>query len=283
MKILVTGATGFIGQHVVSQLIFRGHSVVAIGRDEDIACSFEWYKQVEFICFDISSVHNNLIERLTQCDATIHLAWNGLPNYEELFHFEKNLFADYFFLKSLIKNGMKHLLVTGTCFEYGMKNGCLSENTPTEPSNPYALAKDTLHKFLVNMQQKEFFSLQWARLFYIYGEGQGANSLLSQLDRAIDNGDLSFNMSKGDQLRDYLHVEEVARRLVLLLENPNYNGVTNICSGEPISIKQLVEEHIKKRGVQMQLNLGFYPYSDFESKNFWGKSSTFDKNGKLIL
>ena len=97
MKILVTGATGFIGQYVVSQLISRGHLVVAIARDEDKAHSFKWYKQVEFICFDIFNFNINLIESLSQCDATIHLAWDGLPNYEEPFHFEKNLFADYFF------------------------------------------------------------------------------------------------------------------------------------------------------------------------------------------
>ncbi len=282
MKVLATGATGFIGQHVISQLILRGHTILAVARDEDKARCFEWYEQVEFICYDINRNNDNFIEQFSQCDATIHMAWPGLPYYDELFHFEKNLFADYLFLKALVEKGMKHLLVTGTCFEYGMKNGCLSEDTPTQPSNSYALAKDTLHKFLVIMQQKELFTLQWARLFYIYGQGQGVNSLLSQLDQAIDNGDPSFNMSGGEQLRDYLPVEEVAQRLVSLLENPAYNGVTNICSGEPISIRRLVEQHIERRGVEMQLNLGFYPYPDFESKAFWGESKIFDANGKLI-
>jgi len=282
MKVLVTGATGFIGQYVIPQLILNGHQVHAVARDKDKARCFDWYKQVEFTSYDITRNNNNLIDQFSECDATIHLAWSGLPNYDELFHFEKNLFADYFFLKALINKGMNHILVTGTCFEYGMKNGCLSESMHTQPVNSYALAKDTLRKFLVAMQKDKIFNLQWARLFYIYGQGQSSSSLISQLDRAIDNGDFSFDMSKGDQLRDYLPVEEVARRLVLLLENPIYNGVTNICSGEPISIRQLVEEHIEKRGVKMQLNLGFYPYSNFESKEFWGKSSIFNKNGKLV-
>lgn len=275
MKVLVTGATGFIGQHVIPQLLECGHTVVAVARDEAKARCFDWFKRVRFITCDIHHLNVNQLEQFGKPDAVIHLAWSGLPNYKELFHFEENLPADYSFLKSLVKSGVGHLLVTGTCFEYGMQSGALSEDMPTMPVNPYELAKDSLHKFLQSLQQQHSFTLQWARLFYMYGQGQSQNSLLAQLDRAVDSGDSVFNMSGGEQLRDYLPVEVVASRLVLLLEHPQYKGVVNICKGEPISVSRLVEQHLAKRGVEIRLNLGYHPYLDYEPMAFWGSSKFF--------
>ena len=77
------------------------------------------------------------------------------------------------------------MLVTGTCFEYGMQSGYLSEKMITNPGNPYALAKDSLRKFLLSLQREVPFTLQWARLFYMYGSGQNPNSILAQLDNAV--------------------------------------------------------------------------------------------------
>ena len=275
MKVLVTGATGFIGQHVIPQLLERGHTVVAVARDEAKAHRFDWFKRVRFIACDIHHPSANPLEQFGQPGAVIHLAWPGLPNYKALFHFEENLPADYCFLKSLVESGIGHLLVTGTCFEYGMQSGALSEDMPTTPANPYALAKDTLRKFLQSLQQQHPFILQWTRLFYMYGQGQNQNSLLAQLDRAIDNNEFIFNMSGGEQLRDYLPVEEVARRLVFLLDHPECDGIVNICSGEPISVRRLVEQHIAKRGGDIRLNLGYHPYPDYEPMAFWGDSNCY--------
>src|SRR5258708_27000821 len=104
----------------------------------------------------------------------------------------------------------------------------------------------------------------------MYGEGQNSKSLLAQLDRAIDNGDPVFNMSAGDQLRDYLPVSEVARCLTLLIEHPAMEGLTNICSGKPVSVRGLVEQHVAARNAHIELNLGHYPYSSFVPLAFWG-------------
>lgn len=270
MKVLVTGATGFVGQHVVPQLLERGYAVTAVARDEAKARNFDWFSSVRFICCDIHQSTATQFEQFGKNEAVIHLAWPGLPNYKAPFHFEDTLPADYRFLKALVESGVNHLLITGTCFEYGMQSGCLAENTPTFPANPYALAKDTLRKFLGELKHQQAFTLQWARLFYMYGQGQNANSLLAQLDRAIDNGEAKFNMSGGEQLRDYLPVNEVAHRLVLLLEHPECDGTVNVCSGAPASVRRLVERHIAIRGAEIQLNLGHYPYPEYEPMAFWG-------------
>ncbi len=273
MKVLVTGATGFIGRHVVAQLLERGHEVIAVARDEAKARNFVWFDRVRFIACDIHGPIDSPAEWFGQPEAVMHLAWPGLPNYEALFHYEKTLPADYHFLKSLVQGGVGHLLVTGTCVEYGMQSGALAEDLPTAPANAYALAKDTLRKELQALQRQHGFTLQWARLFYMQGQGQSRNSLIAQLDRAIDNGEAVFNMSGGEQLRDYLPVDEVASRTVTLLEHPGCNGVVNICSGEPISVRRLVERHLVNRGASIRLNLGHYPYSSDEPMAFWGDAS----------
>src|SRR3546814_1454030 len=115
-------------------------------------------------------------------DALIHLAWPGLPNYQRLFHIEENLPADYRFISTLVRQGLKHVLVTGTCFEYGLQSGALAEDRLTRPANPYGLAKDTLHKFLRSLQQPIPFGYKWARLFYMHGPGQNPNRKSTRLN-----------------------------------------------------------------------------------------------------
>jgi dTDP-6-deoxy-L-talose 4-dehydrogenase (NAD+) len=200
----------------------------------------------------------------------IHLSWQGLPNYKELFHFEKNLPNNYYFLKNMVESGCKKVVVIGTCFEYGMQSGLLKEDLETKPDNPYALAKDTLRKYLEQLQKQVDFNLKWIRLFYIYGKGQNPNSILSQLEVALENGEKVFNMSGGEQLRDYLPVKKVAEYIVKISLQDKINGIINCCSGKSISIRKLVENYLTKNNKSIELNLGYYPYSDYEPMAFWG-------------
>lgn len=277
MKIMVTGATGFIGNHLVPVLLERGYNVIAVARDEEKASKLPWYADVKFLAYDIHSTEKPIsLDDFGNPDVLMHLAWPGLPNYKSLFHFEDNLTADYRFIKSLVRQGLSQILVTGTCFEYGMQGGCLKEDMATFPANSYALAKDTLRKFLQLLQQQISFTLQWVRLFYMYGAGQNPDSLLAQLDRAIENGDKKFNMSGGEQLRDYTPVEGVAKDLARLVEYIQSDGIYNCCSGIPISIRELVERRIRERESNIELNLGYYRYPDYEPMAFWGDRYRLD-------
>ena len=272
MRILVTGATGFVGQHVVRRLIEQEHEVIAVARVEQKAKQFDWYGQVRFISHDIHRSKPD-IKKWGNPKTVMHLAWSGLPNYQSSHHLEKNLPVQMRFLQTIVEQGVKQVLVTGTCLEFGKQNGPLSEKTPTFPDNPYAIAKDKLRKWLQALQVEKRLLLQWVRLFYMYGPGQNPNSILSQLDIAIESGKTVFNMSGGGQLRDYLPIEKVAKILVSIVNRRQKHGIIHCCSGEPISIRRLVEEHLQKRNASIKLNLGYYPYPDYEPMAFWGDNN----------
>ncbi|VVP49388.1 NAD-dependent epimerase/dehydratase family protein [Pseudomonas fluorescens] len=269
MKVLVTGATGFVGRHLVAALLVRGCAVRAVARNAETAQGMPWINNVEFVAADIHAADLDVAALTEGVDVLAHLAWPGLPNYRALFHFEHNLMADYRFIKRAVEAGVKQVLVTGTCFEYGMQSGPLSENTEPRPSNPYGLAKHTLHLFLQSLQQEHPFTLQWARLFYLHGEGQNPNSLLAALDRAVDAGEASFNMSAGEQLRDFLPIATAATYLAAILHQRDFDGVINCASGQPISVRTLVEQRLRERGASIDLNLGHYPYPTHEPMAFW--------------
>jgi dTDP-6-deoxy-L-talose 4-dehydrogenase (NAD+) len=276
MKVLVTGASGFIGRHVVTRLLARGHEVTAVARDSAKARTLPWFEAVRFLPSDIHQESFG-VETFGPQDVAVHLAWPGLPNYKSLTHIEETLPADYRFLKRLVGVGIPRLVVSGTCFEYGLLDGRLAETTATHPTTPYGLAKDCLRKYLQSFQRRQPFCLQWARLFYMHGEGQHPNCLLAQLEHAIGEGRAVFDMSGGEQLRDYLPVKEVAAALVALAETPAFDGIVNVCSGTPISVRRLVEERIAHSGARIALNLGHYPYPDYEPMAFWGDPSKLHK------
>lgn len=277
MKILVTGATGFIGSYVVRQLLNQKHNVIATGKFPEEIKAHDWASRVQYIPCDINKNQSNFFEFFQEPDSLIHLAWEGLPNYKELFHMETNLFSHYRFLKNILNNGLKNLLVTGTCLEYGKQNGPLKESMKTKPDNPYALAKDTLRKFLEQLEKKIDFKLKWVRLFYMYGKGQNPNAILSQLEKALKKKETEFRMSGGEQLRDYLPVEKVAEYIVKIAQQDQVTGIINCCSGTPISIRKLVEDYLDKKKTTIPLNLGYYPYPDYEPMEFWGDATKLNK------
>jgi len=270
LHVLVTGASGFVGRHLVGALLARGHRVRAVGRRVETARAMPWFDQVEFVGADIHDPQLNVGALCEGIDALVHLAWPGLPNYQGLFHFEHNLMADYGFIQRVVQAGVTQVQVAGTCLEYGLQDGALSESRVCQPGNPYGLAKHSLRLFLESLARQQPFTLQWVRLFYLFGEGQNPNSLLAALDRAIDAGQPCFDMSGGEQLRDFLPIETAAGYLAGLLERADFNGVGNFRSGQPLAVRTLVEAHIATRGPQTSLNRGHYVYPAHEPMAFWG-------------
>lgn len=274
MKIAVTGASGFVGRHVTAELAHHPIEIVAVTRD--VARLKGLSKAIRVVELDIAGEVAECFEHLGRPDVMIHLAWDGLPNYKSLQHFETELSRQYRFLRRLVAGGLPSLLVTGTCFEYGMQAGALAEDMVTNPANPYGFAKDVLRRELEFLRRVVPFALTWARLFYMYGDDQPKGSVLPQLREAVSRHDKTFDMSNGEQLRDYLSVDEVARLIVeLALRHPNA-GTVNVCAGGAISVRRLVEQWIKKNAWEIDLNLGRYPYPDYEPMAFWGSRKKLD-------
>jgi len=269
MRIALTGASGFIGRHVLRELLERDIAVVAITRDNTQLAEFEG--RVQIVEFDLANVGEHTFDHLGRPDVLLHLAWDGLPSYRSLYHFEHELPRQYNFLHQMVAQGLRSLVVTGTCFEYGMQSGPLTEDEKTRPANPYGFAKDVLRQQLEYLKQQRSYSFTWARLFYTYGEGQPETSLLPQLKKAVAQGVQQFNMSGGEQLRDYLPIGDVARYLVILALKQQDIGLINICSGKPQSVRGLVEQWLVENNWDIKLNLGHYPYSDYEPMAFWGE------------
>jgi dTDP-6-deoxy-L-talose 4-dehydrogenase (NAD+) len=122
------------------------------------------------------------------------------------------------------------------------------------------------------MKETHPFALTWARLFYLWGPGQAAGSLFGLLRAAVERGDERFPMSNGDQLRDYLPVEEAASILVALAMLRKDIGLVNLCSGQPISIRSLVEHWVQEYGWRIELEFGALPYAEHEPFAFWGST-----------
>ncbi|MEM9016016.1 MAG: NAD-dependent epimerase/dehydratase family protein [Verrucomicrobiota bacterium] len=276
MSIVVTGANGFIGESLCHNLEGKGRNVMRQVRSAERGASEEEGFRIPF---DIDDPPENSFELLKEPETLVHLAWSGLGDYRSTSHFEDELPKHYQFLKSLVESGIKRLVVTGTCFEYGLVEGCLDEEMIPNPQNPYGFAKDALRRELEFLQLKHDFELIWCRLFYLQGARQAERSLFGQLDAAIERGDESFPMSKGEQLRDYLRIEEATEIIGTLSIAPPESGsqIYNVCSGVPRSIRSLVEEYLSERGVRMELELGHYPYSDLEPFAFWGSRVRLDR------
>ncbi|MDQ8050659.1 NAD(P)-dependent oxidoreductase [Luteibacter sp.] len=270
-RIAVTGAGGFIGRHVLDALSAAGGSeVIAVTRS---GWQGELPHGVRHMRMDLSMPSPDAWQMLDRPDVLVHLAWGGLPNYSSHHHFESELPVHYRFLKGLVEQGLPALLCAGTCFEYGMREGMLHESQQPQPHNCYAFAKDALRRQLGFLREQHAFALTWARLFYTYGPGQPAGSLYGQFQAAVVRGEREFPMSGGEQLRDYLPVQEVARLVGALALSKADAGIVNVCAGGPTSVRKLVEGWAREQNWPGALALGRYPYPRHEPMAFWGSDA----------
>lgn len=278
MRIAVTGASGFVGRAVVAQLRERGVDVIAVSRrvEPEVAPSSSGSGALHRCVLDLAAPPPRPFAHLGRPDAMLHLAWHGLPNYRGACHVDEELPRQIDFLRRCVDDGLQRLIVSGTCLEYGLREGCLDESVPTLPVTAYAQAKDRLRLALQAQAAHGGLQLVWLRLFYLYGEGQAPTSLYAQLRAAIARGDARFPMSRGDQIRDFQPLSVAAQQIAALSLHDRAAGIFNVCSGQPRSVLELVQAWLCDWGAEIELDCGVYDYPDYEPRAFWGDRRRLD-------
>jgi dTDP-6-deoxy-L-talose 4-dehydrogenase (NAD+) len=208
-------------------------------------------------------------------DVVVDVSWSNLNNYKSNKHY-KNFKTQKIFLKNLIDHGLKNLIVTGTCLEYGKKSGALKENLESKPIVPYAKAKLQLLQFLKKYQEKQNFKLSWLRLFYIYGTNKRKLNLY-ELIKKYENGGIKKLSVSGFLKRDYLSIEKVCLKIKKIITLNKNIGIINICSGKSILLKSFVYKILKRKNKFKFINFQKKINNNYEPKNFWGDTKKFNK------
>lgn len=257
--VLVTGATGFVGRHVVESLAAREIPIRAVVRKGSrarlpsvprlevvetpdlFAESADWWTRVF-----------GGVERVA------HIAWVATPGEYLTSSVNLDCLAGTLALaKGAAASGVKKVLGTGTCFEYDVGHSLLSTDTPLKPTTPYAGAKAAAFHALSEWLPSQGISFVWARLFYLHGEGEHPDRLVPYLHRALSGGRRA-DLTSGNQVRDFLDVKEGASTLVDALLG-DIEGPINVCSGIPVSVRQLAERIAARYGRPDLLNFGARP------------------------
>lgn len=257
-RVQLIGSEGFIGK-----------SIQRVATSSDGIECWSHRRLVEGQHFDIldPSSWNSLLR--TKPSHVILLSWPGLPDYNGSFHLRRNLPACVEFIEKLIEAGVRRVVVSGTCYEYGLVQGSLSEDHPTDPVNIYGIAKDSFRRTLKAVCEAKDVQWCWARIFYPYGEGQNANSLLPSLRRAIENGEPEFMMGSGEIARDFICVDTIAKMLIKLGSHPAAHGIYNCGSGKPTTTRELAERVIRESSSEIRLRFGSLANRQDEPFSFW--------------
>lgn len=271
MKILITGANGYIGSHVVKSLLDLGHDVIACdlqSNNIDI--------RAEFICLDILKVVDSCIYKQLKCpDVCLHMAWRDGFIHDSDKHIG-DLSSHYLFLKNMIDGGLRHLAVMGSMHEVGYYEGKVDENTPCTPISMYAIAKDALRKCMLLYTKKHNCILQWIRGFYIYGDDLKNHSIFTKLVDANNRGVEKFPFTLGKSKYDFLDVHEFVFQIGAVIQQQRINGTINCCSGIPVSLAEKVEQFIRENKLNIRLDYGAFPDRPYDSPCIYGDREKID-------
>ncbi len=237
-RVLVTGATGFIGRHVVPELLERGYEVHAVVRTK---VADDPPSQTTFhVCdlFDTSRTRALMTE--VRPSHLVHLAWYAEPGlfWNSLQNLQWVAASLELYLDFASQGGCRALFA-GTCAEYDWTEPLLEEqSTPLRPRSLYGEAKNALRVLLERASRLTAVTTAWGRIFYLYGPYEPTTRLVPEVITALLAG-RPAHCSEGTQQRDFMHVQDVARAFVHVLES-DHCGPINIASGRSVPVRDVV-------------------------------------------
>lgn len=266
-KVLVTGAGGYIGRHVVESLLNMGTDVVAVDlRTEGIDPRATVYQE------DIFMAKEGIYQRLGFPDACIHLAWRDGFVHQSDAHML--YLSDHVrFIRQITKEGLKQLAIMGTMHEVGYWEGSIDEETPCNPQSLYGIAKDALRRAVFTMFKGTDVKVQWLRAYYIYGDDKRSVSIFGKILMAAERGDRLFPFTTGKNKYDFISVEELGDLLARCVMQDEVTGIINCCTGKPVSLAEQVEWYIKSRGLDIRLQYGAFSERPYDSPGVWGDTT----------
>ena len=274
MKILVTGANGYLGQGIVKHILDCGNEVVAADFKVDHIDDRADRRIVDL--FSIEDPYNYF----DHPDVLLHLAWrDGFVHYSDS-HID-DLPKHYAFIKNIAESDIKTISVMGSMHEIGFFEGSIKEDTPCSPTTPYGIAKNALRQLTEMLCKQKLKNFMWLRGYYIVGNSQYGSSIFSKITAAEAEGKTEFPFTLGQNQFDFVDYEEFCNQVARSVSQEDVLGVINICSGHPEKLADRVERFIVENGYKIKLKYGAFPDRPYDSKAVWGDATKINSIMKM--
>ena len=271
MKILVTGANGYLGQGIVKHILDCGNEVIAADFRLDHVDARAVLKPCNL--FELEDPFNYF----DKPDVLLHLAWrDGFVHYSDS-HID-DLPKHYSFLKKFAESEVKTIAVMGSMHEIGFFEGSIEEDTPCKPTTPYGISKNALRELCKMLCEQNKKKYQWLRGYYIVGNSRYGNSIFSKITAAEAEKKSEFPFTMGQNQFDFIDYDDFCEQVARTVSQDKVLGVINICSGHPEKLADRVERFIKENGYMIKLKYGAFPDRTYDSKAVWGRNEKISES-----